>query len=293
MINAALINTAMLPFLLQVGQGLPLPGNEDFADQMRDRPTQPEANEQPLDPTSRWLVNCLDQLQEDASRAHTQAQIKRNETSGAERVLANHCLGLAATELELWHDALIAFQAARDETPAEELRTRARFGSMAGNAALQAGDPESALSLFKTAEADADAASEGTIGGLAAIDRARVLVALGQMETALTALDKATLLLPESSEAWLLKATLLRRLDRLEDAQTAIQSAIDLSPFDPEIGLEAGLIAVLDGRDDAARLSWQSVIDMAPDTPLADIAQDYLAQLGPASAADYTLDESS
>ncbi len=277
-----MINTAALTLLLQVGQGLPLPGNEEFADQMRDRPARENAVEQPRDPTSQWLVDCLDQLQQDAARAHTQAQIRRNETTGAQRVLANHCLGLAATELGLWGDAQSAFLAAREETPAEELRTRARFGSMAGNAAYQAGDTNTAVALFERAEADADAALEGTIGGLTAIDRARVLVELDRAEEALTALDKAIFLLPETSEAWLLKATLLRRLDRLSDAQSAIQSAIENAPFDPQIGLEAGVIAVLDGRDDAARLSWQSVIDTAPDSTFAETAQDYLTQLGPA-----------
>lgn len=288
-----MINTAALTLLLQVGQGLPLPGNEEFADQMRDRPAQENTAEQPRNPTSQWLVDCLDQLQQDAARAHTQAQIRRNETVGAQRVLANHCLGLAATELGLWEDAQSAFLAAREETPAEELRTRARFGTMAGNAAYQAGDSITAITLFESAEADADAASEGTIEGLTAIDRARALVELERTDEALAALDKALFLLPESSEAWLLKATLLRRLGRLADAQSAIESAINLTPFDPQIGLEAGVIAVLDGRDDAARLSWQSVVDTVPDSPFAETAQDYLTQLGPATKQETEVETAS
>jgi len=276
--------------LLQVGQGVPLPGNEQFADQMRDRPQREATPEE--NAISGWLSQCLDQIEQDASRAHSQAQIQREQTIGTERVLANHCLGLAATRLELWDDAQTAFTAARDETPVEELRTRARFGTMAGNAALAAGDLPGALALLNAAESDAESASEGTLGGFAAVDRGRVLVALQRPQEALMALEKATTLLPGSKEAWLYRATLLRRLDRLGEAQKAIETASDLAPMDPEIGLEAGVIAILDGRDAAARQSWQSIIDRLPTTDEAEIARGYLAQLGPEATEEAAGDAS-
>jgi tetratricopeptide (TPR) repeat protein len=119
------------------------------------------------------------------------------------------------------------------------------------------------------------------------MDRARALVALGREDAALGALEAATTLAPERAEAWLLKATLLRRLGQLPLAQTAIERAAPLAPgaagIGPEIGLEAGVIAVLAGRDEAARQSWQSVIDLAPESPAAATAKDYLAQLGDAA----------
>ncbi|MEM8725173.1 MAG: tetratricopeptide repeat protein, partial [Pseudomonadota bacterium] len=237
------------------------------------------------DPLSIWLSECLDLVESDPARAHARAQIRRGETEGAERVIANHCLGLAATGLGLWNDAQSAFTAARDETPVDEQRARARFGTMAGNAALAGGDPNSAVTLLTTAEQDARTAQAGTLEALAAIDRARALVALEQTDQALSALDSAATLTPGNAEIWLYKATLLRRGDQLGEAQAAIERASELAPLDPQVGLEAGVIAVLDGRDDAARASWQSVVDTQPDSPQAETARGYLEQLGPATSA--------
>lgn len=283
----------ILALLLQVGPD-PMSGAMRGDDLVRDRPPRANAvtqtEQEILNPTSAWLVSCLDQLAEDPARAHTMAQIRRSETTGADRVLANHCLGTAATELGLWEDARMAFVAAHDETPADEARTRARFATMAGNAALAAGDPVGALDLLGQAQEEASRAASAPLEALAAIDRARALVSLGQGEQALAALETATGLMPENSEGWLLQATLLRRLDRLGPAQQAIERAAGLAPgaegFGPQIGLEAGVIAVLSGRDEAARASWQSVIDLAPESPAAATAKDYLAQLGTAPAAE-------
>ena len=274
----------LLAMLAQVGLDPNAPDILDTPDELLNRPAREQVEETPANPTSAWLAQCLDQLGEDPSRAHTQAQIRRNETSGANRVIANHCLGLAATELGLWDDARTAFIAARDETPAGEASTRARFGTMAGNAALGAGDAEGALVLLAQAQADARSAASATLEALAAIDNARALVALERPQEAMTSLATATRLEPDYAEGWLLTATLFRRMERLEDAQEAIEQAASLAPADARIGLEAGVIAVLSGREDAARQSWQSVVDTQPESPAAATAQDYLAQLGPVAA---------
>lgn len=272
----------LLAVLLQVGPN-PLGGGMAGDELVRDRPARAadEVTEE-LNATSAWLQTCLGQLEEDPARAHATAQIRRTETKGADRVLANHCLGMAASELGLWQDARGAFSAAREETPDGETRTRARFAALAGNAALAGGDAESALELLTLAETDARSAKAGLLEAIAATDRARALVLLGRGTEAMSALDNATMLAPERAEGWLLKATLLRRLDRLGEAQTAIESAVALAPANPEIGLEAGVIAVLAGRDAAARASWQSVADLAPGSPAAETAKAYLAQLGDA-----------
>lgn len=271
----------LLAVLLQVGPN-PLGGGLPNDDLVRDRPPRADAAQGELNASSAWLENCFDQLAADPARAHTMAQIRRSETTGVDRVLANHCLGTASSELGLWEDARAAFIAAHEETPKDETRTRARFAALAGNAALAGGDAAGALTLLVLAEGDARAAADASIEALAGIDRARALVGLGRGEEALTALEAATTLAPERSEGWLLKATLLRRLERLDTAQGAIERAALLTPGDPEIGLEAGVIAVLAGRDNAARQSWQSVVDLAPESPAAVTAREYLAQLGPA-----------
>jgi tetratricopeptide (TPR) repeat protein len=270
--------------LLQVGPN-PMVGGMPTDDLVRDRPPRDSAVKGELNASSAWHASCLDQLAADPARAHSIAQIRRSETTGVDRVLANHCLGIAASELGLWDDARAAFIAAREETPPDEVRTRARFAALAGNAALAGGDAAGALDLLTLAQTDAQAAGAAVLAALAAIDSARALVTLGRSDDALTALEAATTLAPERSEGWLLKATLLRRLDRLDEAQAAIERAALLTPENPEIGLEAGVIAVLSGRDDAARQSWQSVIDLAPQSPFAATAQGYLAQLPPEADA--------
>lgn len=276
----------ILALLLQVGPD-PTRGGLPGDDIVRDRPPRPEAPAAPeVSPASAWLQSCLDQIDADPARAHATAQIRRSETRGADRVLANHCLGTAASALGLWEDARTAFLAAEAETPADEPRARARFAVMAGNAALAGGDAEAAIRLFAGAEAAARSAGAVPLEAIASTDRARALVVLGRSEEALAALESATGLAPNRADAWLLKATLLRRLDRLGEAQAAIERAAALTTggtgLGPDIGLEAGVIAVLGGREDAARASWQSVIDLAPESPQAATARDYLAQLGEA-----------
>ncbi|MFN3990677.1 MAG: tetratricopeptide repeat protein [Erythrobacter sp.] len=276
----------MLALLLQVG---PFPGVDTMP-----RADDPLINRPPprrvrgrnavveiegITPSSKWLQECLNQLEQDAARAHAMAQIRRAETTGADRVLANLCLGAASTELARWDDARDAFLAAREGTPPDEPRARARFAAMAGNAALEGRGSEEALALLGTARADARAASDRTLEAIALTDSARALVALERAEEALAALREATRLAPERSEGWLLQATLLRRLDQLDEAQAAIERAAALAPNDPEIGLEAGVIAVLDGRDAAAKASWESVIALDPGSPFAETARGYLAQL--------------
>jgi len=275
--------SSLLIFALQVGPNPVATDTLGVPDELLNRPER-RSNELSVedDPTARWLAECLGQLPEQAARAHSLAQVRRNESDGQSRVLANHCLGLAATELELWDDAITAFTAARDETPAEELRAKARFGAMAGNAALAAQDLERSASILILAKVDAEAAASAPMQAVISSDLARVLVALNRPEEALTELDNSTRLIPDEAGTWLLKATLLRRLSRLDEAQTAIERASSLAPTDAPIGLEAGVIAVLAGREEAARESWQSVIDLAPASPEALTAQDYLAQIGPA-----------
>lgn len=281
----------LLALLLQVGPD-PMGGAMPSDDLVHARPprenvvradAQEQTEQQILNPTSTWLQSCLDQIGADPARAHTMAQIRRSQTTGTDRVLANHCLGTASSALGLWDDARSAFLDARAETPADETRARARFGMMAGNAALASGDAAGALGLLGEAEGEARTAASVPLQALAAMDRARALVALGREEEALAALDTATTLAPESAEGWLLKATLLRRLGQLEGAQTAIEAAARLAPTSPDIGLEAGVIAVLGGRDAAARASWESVIALQPESLAAGAAKSYLEQLGPAA----------
>ena len=299
MILTALFISAMAPAGLMIAQVGPNPatgGMPGIPEELRNRPprrdradrdsSEPAPFAPPRNPESRWLSDCLDQLAQDPARAHTIAQIQRNAVTGADRVLANHCLGLASVELQLWQDALTAFGEARDETPADEPRMRARFGTMAGLTASTAGDLERSEALLRTAKNDAATAASAPLEAIASSELARVLVARGALEEGLVELDNATRLQPEIAENWLLKATLLRRLERFEGtdgARTAIARAGQLAPDNPLIALEAGIIALFSGYEDEARGHWTAVQELAPGSAPAQTAQDYLAQIGPLS----------
>jgi len=274
------LTATLLPLTLQAGLDPTRGGVPDYSADIQDRPPRELSIIDAPQPTS-WLAQCLDQLEDEPTRAHVQAQIRRDTTNGQDRVLANHCLGLASTELGRWEEARAAFTAARQETPAEETRLRARFGAMAGNAALVTGDLPGALVLLDAARTDALAAQAGGMQGLIALDRARVLAGLEQLDAAEAALVEARMFQPDDAETRLLSATLLRRMGKLADAQEQVEEAARLDPTAPAIGLEAGVIAILDGREEAARSSWQSVIDLSPGTEFATSAQSYLDQLGP------------
>lgn len=273
-----MLSTIILPLLMQAGPNPSAGAIPDVPEELANRPPRSVAADETPN-ASPWLLDCLELIEEDAARAHSRAQIRRNDTSGTDRVLANHCLGLASTRLGRFAEAQAAFTAARDETPEAEDAMRARFGAMAGNAALGAGDAAGALALLDAARADATAAGANELLGLIALDRGRALVGLDQLEAAGAEIIAARDARPSDAEVRLLLATLLRRLGELDAAQTEIEAAATLAPTMPQIALEAGVIAVLDGREDAARQSWQSVLGLAPGSAEAQVATSYLAQL--------------
>lgn len=272
-----MLSAMILALLFQVGPNPALDAYPDQSALVQDRlPREPAEK----DPPASWLSQCFELIDSDPARAHVQAQLRRDATSGEERVLANHCLGLAATRLERWSEAKAAFLAARDEVAAGDLRMHARLGAMAANAVLATGDVHGALALLDSAIADARAGASGDLVALAQIDRARALVTLGDLPLAEIALAEARQLRPDDGEARLLSAALLRRMGRLAQAQEQIEAAARIAPGDPQVGLEAGVIAALGGRNPAARESWQSVIALAPESNEADTARNYLEQLG-------------
>jgi tetratricopeptide (TPR) repeat protein len=230
------------------------------------------------------LHSCLSAAADDPESAEDTANAWLREAHGSQQAEPRLCLGWAYTTQERWDDAQRDFLAGRDVAAASDHLLRARLGAMAGNSALAAGTPESALPLLDAAHADALITGDSHLAGDIAIDRARALVALKRDGEAATALTEARLASPDNALGWLLSATLSRRLGQLAQAQTQIETAAQLQPMDPEIGLEAGVIAVLAGHAEAAAKSWRSVVAAAPDSPSAATARGYLAQLGNAAA---------
>lgn len=230
------------------------------------------------------LTACVAEARRDPAQAiHTATQWLEG-LSGAAVAAPQQCLGFAYMRQLRWDAAMLAFQTARDARPADDRLGRARLGSMAGNAALQAEQPLVAEGAFAMALDDALAGGDAPLAGLAAADRARALVALGDTAAAATALGRARELAPQEAEVWLLSATLARRMQDLANAATWIATATALAPEDAVVGLEAGLIAALTGDDAAARAAWEGVIALDASSPAAEAASDYLSQLEQAPA---------
>ena len=246
--------------------------------ELRERNLRESAADAPLDPAAR-LRGCLNAAEASPAAALVDARAWLAASSGADRALAQSCIGAASVALDLWADGEAAFLAARD-TPGLPGAERAGYGAMAANAALAAGAHQRALALLDLARTDAEG-SNPLIAGIDR-DRARALVALQRAGEAAGALDAARRADPQNAEGFLLSATLARRQGDLAAAQGFIETAAAIDPADPAIGLEAGVIAVLAGRHAAARKSWESVIATSPDSAEAQTARGYLAQLAPA-----------
>ena len=223
------------------------------------------------------LTLCLEEARRDPATAISTASEWLGEASGAGSALAQHCLGQAYVSLLRWQAAEEAFLAGRDATA--DVVMRARLGAMAGNAALAAERWDAALAALAVAQVDAAAANDAVLAGLIAADRARALVALGEIDAAGEALERARSDDPQNAEAWLLSATLARRQGDIATAAGLIERAAALASGDPQIALEAGVIALLAGDADAAQGAWEMVQELAPGTPEAAIAEDYLTQL--------------
>lgn len=227
--------------------------------------------------------SCLSAVATRPDEARDMAMDWATVVKGVQAADAQLCLGMALAKLGQWDQAEAAFTAAQGTAGILQI-DRARYGALAGAAALAGGAPDRALPLLDAARADASAVGETAMVGDIAIDRGRALVALGRLDEAAAALAEAREKASSSADAWLLSATLSRRQSKLADAQSQIERAAALLPIDPDIGLEAGVIAVMAGRDDAARKSWQSVVTAAPESPAGGQAKAYLAQLDAGAA---------
>lgn len=239
-------------------------------------------------PAQDRLASCIAKAARDPHAAVIDARLWVAEgADAAQRVRANHCLGLILANAGDFNGALAAFADAVAGIPAEQAVAAVPLMGMAGNAALAGDRAQDALGWFDRALAVQGYADNAVLGTMQA-DRARALVALGRDGDAAAALDEAHRLAPEDADGWLLSATLARRQGDLVRAQRDIEVAARYAPRDPQVGLEAGVIAVLGGHDDAARKSWQSVLATDPDSPSGAIARGYLEQLGSLSLSATT-----
>ncbi len=236
--------------------------------------TAPAAAATPTKEPPRFSA-CMDQATADPSAGQA-AAIQWGVEGGG--MLARQCLGVAYANQQRWGSAAGAFEeAARAAELAHDARAP-NYWQQSGNAWLAAGDPAKARAALDAALA------AGTLQGLAVgeahLDRARALVAAGDLDGARSDLDSALLDAPKDPLGWLLSATLARRSNDLKRASKDIAEALRLASDDASVHLEAGNIAAAAGDEADARTSWSRAVELDPGGPVAEAARRALAQFG-------------
>lgn len=223
-------------------------------------------------PDTRYRA-CLDLATNDPGAALNMAERYRLSGGGAG---ASECKGLAYTQESNWHAAAAAFEQAAHEAAAAKGLLVTRYWAQAGNAWLAAGDPVKAHAALDAALAPGTLTGQDK--GEALLDRARSLVAAGELSAARADLDAAIEVVPADPLAWLLSATLARRTGDMPRAKGDIEQALKLSADDASVQLEAGNIAAIAGDAEGAKAAWQQAIRLAPDSSIAMNARDALSQ---------------
>jgi tetratricopeptide (TPR) repeat protein len=220
-------------------------------------------------------AKCMDLATGDPAAGIEEAARWRVDGGG---MFARQCLGVAYANRASWPAAASAFEeAARDAEVAKDARA-ATYWAQAGNAWLAAGEAAKARAALDAALVT------GTLKGLALgearLDRARVMVAAGDLDTARSDIDAALEHAAADPLTWLLSATLARRQNDLARARKDIAEALRRSADDASVQLEAGNIAAASGDEAGARTAWTRAIELAPGTPIAEAARGGLAQFG-------------
>lgn len=242
---------------------------------VQEAPAAPPPALDPLSTEARYDA-CVDLAANAPEKAKADATLWRTRGGG---FFARQCLGIAYANLDQWAPAADEFTAAAQEAEVARDPRAAHYWAQAGNAWLAGGDAQKARAALDAALA------AGTLVGLqrgeAQFDRARALVALGDMAAARTDMDRAIDLAPADPLVWLSSATLARRMKDLPRAKGDIAEAFARSPDDPSVYLEIGNIAASEGDVAGAKSAWADAARVAPASPAAARARDALKQFEP------------
>jgi tetratricopeptide (TPR) repeat protein len=219
------------------------------------------------------FTQCMDLATGDPAKALADAVQWRSEGGG---VMARQCMGVAYANQGKWAAAAGTFEDAAHEAETAKDPRAPQYWASAGNAWIAAQEPAKARAAIDAALAT------GTLAGLdlgeAHLDRARAMVASGDMEAARSDIDKALTYAASDPLTWLLSATLARRAGDLPRAANDITEALQRSGDDPSVQLEAGNIAAASGNEADARTAWNRAIELAPGTAIAGAARKALEQ---------------
>ncbi len=211
--------------------------------------------------------NCTAIARNDPQRALSVASNWRVRGGG---IAARQCLGLANVGLERWPQAAEAFESAAKEAGAAGDSRVSDLWTQAGNAWLAADDSQKAKGAFDSALATIFLSDE--LRGEVHLDRARALVALGDLAAARNDINQGLALVGKDPFAWYLSAALALREGNMEKARADIAKAVELAPDDADVLVQAGTIAGTAGDAPTARNYYERAIKAAPGSDAARLA---------------------
>lgn len=224
---------------------------------------------------------CIDLATSDPAKAAAEATAWR---AAGGRYLARQCLGIALANQDRLEAAATEFEGAATEATTAKDNRAGRYWAQAGNAWLAAGKADAARAALDAA------IDSGTLTGLlqgeAVFDRGRAFVALGDLPSARTDIDRAIGLAPADPLIWLASATLARRMDDLPRARIDIAEAVKRSPDDASVHLENGNIAAIGGDEAGAKAAWNTAARIAPTSTAGLSARAALKQFDTAKDPD-------
>ncbi|HLZ65983.1 MAG TPA: tetratricopeptide repeat protein [Aliidongia sp.] len=186
---------------------------------------------------------------------------------------AEHCSGVALMGLKQYALAGDTLETLGKEMVREAPSLRAQVLSQAGEAWLQAGEPEKARADL-TAAIGLDPKDFSLV-----VDRARAYAAAKDYKAAKEDLNRALTGGAPRGEVLTYRAAANRLLGDLGAARRDADDAVAAAPGSADAWLERANIRRLQHDDKGARADWIKVLQLAPDSPAGDAARDNLATM--------------
>jgi tetratricopeptide (TPR) repeat protein len=213
---------------------------------------------------------CMATARQEPSDGFEMASVWKEHGGG---LPAEHCAGVALMGLKQFDLAGDQLETLGKEMVREAPSLRAQVLSQAGEAWLQAGQPEKARADL-TAAIGLDPRDPSLL-----VDRARTYAASKDYKGAKEDLNKALTGGAPRGEVLTYRAAANRLSGDLGAARKDADEAVKASPGSADAWLERANIRRLEKDDRGARADWIQVLQLAPDSPAGDAARDNLAAM--------------
>lgn len=197
--------------------------------------------------------------------------------SGANDVGALTCRAMSAEKSGNFIESATEFEELATRIGDGDAAARDRAWSAAGNMWIAASRTDKAIAAID--KALAGQTLTGSQLGLTQLDRARAAEAKGDLKTARTMIDQATVTISGDPFLYYFSAVVAQREGDLPRARSAINRAVSLAPASSEVLLEAGNIAHGAGDDIGARDFWSRATAAGPQSAAGMAAQEQMRQL--------------